>query len=105
MSRKSSAQIPDASVLRLTTTLDGRVMQDQLAANMISTVGEIVSYLSIGTTLPAETVILTGTPSGIGHSYVPPVYLKDGSKLRISISHGLGTLVNPVAQEEVTVLS
>lgn len=47
----------------------------------------------------AGTVILTGTPSGIGHSHNPPLYLKEGSILRVWISHGLGTLVNPIVQE------
>ncbi|MAD81587.1 MAG: hypothetical protein CL912_01360 [Deltaproteobacteria bacterium] len=46
----------------------------------------------------AGTVILTGTPAGIGHSHDPPVYLKKGSNLRIWISHGLGTLVNGIEQ-------
>jgi 2-keto-4-pentenoate hydratase/2-oxohepta-3-ene-1,7-dioic acid hydratase in catechol pathway len=52
-----------------------------------------------GSTLPRGTVILTGTPAGIGASKTPPVYLKAGDELRVSISHGLGTLVNPVMAE------
>ncbi|TVY71368.1 Fumarylacetoacetate hydrolase domain-containing protein 2-like protein [Lachnellula suecica] len=95
----SAERIPDPAVLCLKTTLDGKVMQDKPAKNMIFSVAEIVSYLSVGTTLKAGTVILTGTPSGIGHSYDPPIYLKDGSVLRVWISHGLGTLVNPIVQE------
>ncbi|KAG0649353.1 Fumarylacetoacetate hydrolase domain-containing [Hyphodiscus hymeniophilus] len=95
----SAESIPDPSMLLLKTTLDGKVMQDKPAKNMIFSVAEIVSYLSVGTTLKAGTVILTGTPSGIGHGHDPPLYLKDGSVLRVWISHGLGTLVNPIVQE------
>ncbi|RDW69998.1 hypothetical protein BP5796_08395 [Coleophoma crateriformis] len=95
----SAQAIPDPSVLLLKTTLNGTVMQDQPARNMIFSVPEVISYLSMGTTLRKGTVILTGTPSGIGHSHNPPIYLADGCKLRVSISHGLGTLVNPVVQE------
>jgi 2-keto-4-pentenoate hydratase/2-oxohepta-3-ene-1,7-dioic acid hydratase in catechol pathway len=41
-------------------------------------------------------VISTGTPFGIGHSRVPPEYLKSGDEVTIAIE-GLGTLVNPVS--------
>lgn len=47
------------------------------------------------TTLPKGTIILTGTPSGIGHSYNPPKYMKAGSELSVFIEQ-IGTLINPV---------
>lgn len=47
-----------------------------------------------GSTLEKGTVILTGTPAGIGASYSPPIFLKEGDKLLVSISHGLGSLTN-----------
>ncbi|KFY89986.1 hypothetical protein V500_05382 [Pseudogymnoascus sp. VKM F-4518 (FW-2643)] len=62
----------------------------------VEDVAEIIAYLSVGTTLKKGTVILTGTPSGIGHSYKPPVYLAEGDMMKIWISHGLGTLTNPI---------
>ena len=43
----SAESIPDPSVLWLKTTLDGAVMQDKPAKNMIFSVAEIVSYLSV----------------------------------------------------------
>ncbi|KAI5244430.1 hypothetical protein E4T43_03736 [Aureobasidium subglaciale] len=88
--------LPDPNVLRLKTTLNGKVMQDGLAKNMIFSVAEILVYLSSGHTLKKGTVILTGTPSGIGASYNPPIYLQRDADLKVFISHGLGTLVNPV---------
>lgn len=48
------------------------------------------------TTLPKGTVILSGTPSGIGASHNPPLYVKAGDHLRLWISGGIGTLVNPI---------
>ncbi len=111
----SSRAIPDPSVLKLRTVLNSEVMQDASASDMIFTIPKIVSFLSQvrlakddrtrfydpnlgGAGLhPAEgTLILTGTPSGIGVSRDPPVRLVEGDKLFISISHGLGTLTNQV---------
>ncbi|KAG9253008.1 uncharacterized protein F5Z01DRAFT_170823 [Emericellopsis atlantica] len=80
----------------LKSTLNGEVLQDGTTDEFIFSVGEIVEHLSRDSTLPKGTVILTGTPSGIGHGRKPPRYLKAGSELQISISHGIGTLTNPV---------
>ncbi|KAK2809098.1 hypothetical protein FQN50_004152 [Emmonsiellopsis sp. PD_5] len=96
----SGGGIPDPQVMEVRTVLNGEVMQKSNTANMIFSVRQIVAHLSRGSTLPAGTVIMTGTPGGIGHSRTPPVYLKEGDELRISISHGLGTLVNPIVDEK-----
>ena len=58
-------------------------------------VAEIISFLSQDTTLLHGTVILTGTPAGVGFTRSPPVYLKPGDEVEVSIS-GLGTLRNRV---------
>ncbi|THY29612.1 hypothetical protein D6D01_03490 [Aureobasidium pullulans] len=92
----SKQWLPDPSALELKTTLNGKLMQNGLAKNMIFSIEQILVYLSSGHTLKKGTVILTGTPSGIGASYDPPIYLQRGADLKVSISHGLGTLVNPV---------
>ena len=92
----STEAIPDVSVLELKTTLNGKMMQNAPGKNLIFGIATIVSFLSQGTMLRAGTVILTGTPAGIGHSHNPPLYLSDECKLRIWISYGLGTLVNSV---------
>ncbi|ETS82373.1 hypothetical protein PFICI_04249 [Pestalotiopsis fici W106-1] len=98
----SPRRVPDPSVLKLRTTLNGEVMQEGAADDMIFSIAEIIAYLSQGTTLAPGTVIMTGTPHGIGVSKNPPVFLKPDDDVRIVISHGLGSLVNRVVYEETS---
>jgi 2-keto-4-pentenoate hydratase/2-oxohepta-3-ene-1,7-dioic acid hydratase in catechol pathway len=86
----------DVRKLPMKTILNGEVLQDGNTSEMIFSVEEIVSYLSQDTTLIAGTTILTGTPSGIGHSYKPPKYIGPGDDLSVSIGGGLGTLRNGI---------
>lgn len=95
----SARAVPDPEVIELRTVLNGEVMQEGRVDDMIFSVAEIVSFLSQGTTLPAGTVVMTGTPHGIGASRDPPVWLQDGDDVRIVMSHGLGSLVNRVVYE------
>ena len=62
---------------------------------MIFPVAELVAEISRGTTLLPGTVILTGTPSGVGMARSPQVFLSDGDTVEIEIE-GIGTLSNPV---------
>ena len=62
---------------------------------MIFSIKKQISYLSQGTTLEAGTLILTGTPAGIGYFRDPRVVLKDGDEISIEIDQ-IGTLVNKV---------
>ncbi|MBU4425964.1 MAG: fumarylacetoacetate hydrolase family protein [Proteobacteria bacterium] len=56
---------------------------------------ELISFLSTGTTLLPGTVILTGTPSGVGYTRKPPVFLMPGDTVDMTVE-GIGTLSNPV---------
>ncbi|KAI4664063.1 uncharacterized protein J4E79_003564 [Alternaria viburni] len=96
----SASSISNPGDIELKTVLNGETMQYSLANDMIFSIPEIVAYLSQGTTLEPGTVIMTGTPHGIGVSKVPKVWLKPGDDLRIVMSHGMGSLVTPVAYEE-----
>lgn len=96
----STRAVPDPEALELRTELNGQVMQAGRVDDMIFSIPEIVAFLSQGTTLPAGTVIMTGTPHGIGASRDPPVFLQDGDEVRIVMSHGLGSLVNRVVYEK-----
>jgi len=72
------------------------------ASDQIFTVKQTIAFLSQGTTLQQGTVILTGTPKGVGYARKPPTYLKDGDIVHISIDSGIGSLINPVVEEGKT---
>jgi len=78
--------------------LNGKVMQDGNTRDLIFKVPAIVSYLSRQITLLPQTLIMTGTPPGVGFARKPPVFLKPGDKIEVEIA-GIGTLVNPVVAE------
>lgn len=85
----------DTGRLAIRSILNDQVMQDGNTADMIFSVPRLVSYLSFQFTLPPGTVILTGTPPGVGAARTPPVFLKDGDRIAIEIA-GIGRLTNPV---------
>jgi 2-keto-4-pentenoate hydratase/2-oxohepta-3-ene-1,7-dioic acid hydratase in catechol pathway len=85
--------------LRIRTLLNGSIMQDSNTADMIFDVPTLLSSISQSMTLLAGTVILTGTPEGVGFTRQPPVYLKNGDVITIDIE-GIGSLTNPVRMEQ-----
>lgn len=88
-------EVPDPQNLRLTTRLNGQVMQDSNTSDMIFPVAKLISELSDGMTLLPGTVIMTGTPSGVGVARDPQVFLKPGDRLELTIE-SIGTLSNPI---------
>jgi len=88
-------EIHDPQNLRLTCELNGQLMQDGNTGDMIFPVAELISFLSTGATLLPGTVILTGTPSGVGFTRKPPVYLMPGDTVEVTLE-GIGLLKNPV---------
>jgi 2-keto-4-pentenoate hydratase/2-oxohepta-3-ene-1,7-dioic acid hydratase in catechol pathway len=89
------ARVPDPQALRIVTRLNGEVVQNASTAHMIFPVARLIAELSAGTTLVSGTVILTGTPAGVGAARNPPRFLREGDVVEIAID-GLGTLRNPV---------
>ena len=88
-------EIPHPNALRIRSLLNGTVMQDASTADMIFDVPALIAFLSADKTLPAGTVILTGTPAGVGFARTPPVWLKPGDTISVEIEK-IGTLTNPV---------
>jgi len=88
-------EIPYPQSLRISTTLNGQVVQEHSTNDMIFCVAEIISFLSQGTTLLPGTVILTGTPQGVGFARKPPVFLQDGDVVTVEIEK-IGKLTNVV---------
>ena len=73
-------------------------MQDSSTNDMIFDVPTLIEFLSGSTTLLPGTVILTGTPSGVGDGRDPKRYLQSGDKVEVSIE-GIGSLINNVVEE------
>jgi 2-keto-4-pentenoate hydratase/2-oxohepta-3-ene-1,7-dioic acid hydratase in catechol pathway len=88
-------EIPDPQALRIQTRLNGQTMQDGHTSDMIFSVAKLIAYLSQDITLLPGTVILTGTPDGVGVARKPPVFLKPGDKVEVEIEK-IGILENPV---------
>ena len=93
-------EIADPNRLAIKTVLNGQTMQDWNTNDMIFNVRELIAHLSGSTTLLPGTVILTGTPHGVGMAMDPPVWLKSGDEVTIEIE-GIGKLTNPVVEEVV----
>ncbi|RPD67525.1 fumarylacetoacetate hydrolase [Lentinus tigrinus ALCF2SS1-7] len=91
--------IPDPQNVPLKTTVNGKVLQDGTTADQIFNVRQTIAFLSQGTTLLPGSIIMTGTPKGVGFVKKPPQFLKDGDDMSVWIGNGIGTLVNPVVEE------
>ena len=91
-------EIPNPNNLQIRTILNGEVVQDCNTSDMIFDVPSLISFLSGNSTLPAGTVILTGTPHGVVMARKPPLWLKDGDEVVIDIEK-IGELRNPVLEE------
>jgi 2-keto-4-pentenoate hydratase/2-oxohepta-3-ene-1,7-dioic acid hydratase in catechol pathway len=89
------AQIAD---IRLETRVNGEVRQQDRTGRMIFSFRKIVSYISTFTTLVPGDVIVTGTPTGAGARFDPPVWLKPGDAVEVE-AEGLGILRNTVGDE------
>ena len=90
---------PDQAGLR--TRLNGQVMQDSNTNDLIFSCRQLISYLSHAMTLLPGTVIMTGTPSGVGMARKPPVYLRPGDVVEVEVD-GIGILRNTVVADPDT---
>ena len=94
-------EIPNPNALKIATILNGERVQDWTTSDMIFDVPALIAYLSGSTTLVPGTVILTGTPHGVGMAAKPtPRWLRPGDSVSIEIEK-IGTLTNPVVLEPV----
>jgi 2-keto-4-pentenoate hydratase/2-oxohepta-3-ene-1,7-dioic acid hydratase in catechol pathway len=92
-------EIEDPNNLSISCILNGQTVQESKTSNMIFNIQEIVSNLSRSLTLLPGTVILTGTPEGVGFTRQPPLFLKTGDIVSIEIEN-IGTLTNRVVRED-----
>ena len=91
-------ELTDPQALRLRTLVNGEVLQDSTTADMIFEVATLIEFYSGSTTLLPGTVILTGTPSGVGVARTPPRFLQPGDEVTVEIEK-IGSLTNPVVEE------
>jgi len=88
-------EISDPQVLNISTVINEQTMQQSSTADMIFSAAQLISYLSQDTTLLPGTVILTGTPSGVGVARKPPQFLAEGDHVSINIEC-IGQLNNSI---------
>ena len=91
-------EIPDPSKLTIRTFVNEDMMQESSTDDLIFDVPHLISFLSGSTTLLPGTLILTGTPSGVGDARDPRRYLVPGDEVTVEIE-GVGILTNPVVEE------
>ena len=91
-------EIPDPSKLTIRSFVNDEKMQESGMDDMIFDVPTLISFLSGSTTLLPGTLILTGTPSGVGEARDPKRYLVPGDEVTVEIE-GVGILTNPVVEE------
>jgi 2-keto-4-pentenoate hydratase/2-oxohepta-3-ene-1,7-dioic acid hydratase in catechol pathway len=88
----------DIGPQRLTTRLNGHVMQDARLAEMIFPVPRLIEYISTFTPLAPGDVIVSGTPGGVGAKRKPPVFMRAGDRVEVEID-GIGALVNTIVAD------
>lgn len=91
-------EIGNPNNLAIQTRVNGKTLQQSNTSDMIFSVEKIIEFLSGSTTLLPGTVILTGTPEGVGMARNPPAWLKPGDKMEVEIEN-IGILSNAVIAE------
>ncbi len=91
-------EVPNPNALAIKLDINGEVLQDWNTDDMIFDVPTLIEFLSGSVTLLPGTVILTGTPHGVGSARKPPRWLKAGDTVTVAIEK-IGVLSNPVAEE------
>lgn len=80
------------------THLNGQLVQSAHLGDMTFSLPEIIAYITAFTTLHPGDVIATGTPGGVGFTREPPLYMKSGDTVTVTIE-GIGTLTNSIQPE------
>ena len=91
-------EIPEPQALHLTTDVDGLRVQDSTTGFMIRSVAQLISSISQALTLLPGTLISTGSPGGAGRSRKPPLYLRPGTEVTVTIE-GIGELTSFCVEE------
>ncbi len=90
-------ELPRPLALEISGRINANILQQSNTSQMIFDVPALLEFLSADTTLPGGSVILTGTPHGVGMARQPPVWLQPGDRVTVAIA-GIGALENPVVE-------
>lgn len=85
--------VPSAENLRVTTKVNGELRQDARTDTLLFSIADLVRFISRGRSMAPGSVIMTGTPSGVGVAKKPPVWIKDGDVVEVEIEN-LGIIRN-----------
>ncbi len=97
----SADEVPAGGLgLRITTRLNGRVVQDANTNDLIFQIPELIARVSEAMTLRPGDVLVTGTPAGVGFARKPPLFMKDGDVCEIEVE-GIGLLRNRIVDERL----
>jgi 2,4-didehydro-3-deoxy-L-rhamnonate hydrolase len=88
-------EIPDPGHLRVTTRINGELMQNSNTKYMIHSIDRLIAYITDTVTLLPGDVIATGTPSGVGAALTPPRLLGPGDVAEVTVEH-IGTVTTPI---------
>lgn len=88
-------EIGDWRQIRIRAWVNGELRQDELCADMVFGVEQLIAFITAGITLEPGDMILTGTPAGVGLGFEPPKWLTVGDVVEVELS-GLGRLTSPV---------
>lgn len=91
-------QVGNPNALRIKCRVNGQLMQDSTTADMIFDIPTLISEVSRGHTLLPGTLIVTGTPSGVGMARTPAVFLKQGDVVEVEVEK-IGVISNRVVLE------
>ncbi|KAM0079764.1 hypothetical protein ACKRZS_008093 [Fusarium odoratissimum] len=94
----SSSVITSPESLHLQTIVDNDIRQDAGLDDLVFSIPRLIAHLSSGTTLQKGSIIMTGTPGGVGAGLKPPKYLVPGTHMEVKITQ-IGTLKNGVDYE------
>lgn len=93
-------EFSDPQAVGLRTFVNGEKLQDSATSDLIFSIPQLIAFVSGSTTLLPGTIILTGTPSGVGFAREPARFLVPGDEVTVEID-GIGRLTNPVIEEDV----
>jgi 2-keto-4-pentenoate hydratase/2-oxohepta-3-ene-1,7-dioic acid hydratase in catechol pathway len=93
----STKIVPDPQKMMYVTKVNGEIVQETGTDDMIWSVRQIIAHLSKGTTLRKGTLIMTGTPSGVG--FFRNKFLKDGDVVKVELT-GFSGIANKMVFED-----